>query len=124
MLTEHTSSQCGLLGSTGKSIAMINVPQVLVVHISRFDSGLHKIDHYVMFPQHLTTDHIPSGYGQSLSYRLRGVIEHVGSSIDEGHYIAYVFIQGDWFKAEDRIITPVSWHTVSKVKAYILMYEI
>ena len=48
----------------------------------------------------------------------------MGSSIDEGHYIAYVFIQGDWFKAEDRIITPVSWHTVSKVKAYILMYEI
>ena len=56
MLTEHICSQCGLLGGTGKMIAMINVPQVLLLHISRFDSGLHKIHHYVRFPQHLTTD--------------------------------------------------------------------
>ena len=45
MLTEHTCSQCGLLGTTGKKIAMINAPQVLEVHLLRFDSGLQKIHH-------------------------------------------------------------------------------
>ena len=63
MLHTHSCSQCGFVGGTGKQLDMINSPQVLVLHISRFDSGLQKIDNFVKFPSELTTEHITSRNG-------------------------------------------------------------
>ena len=96
MLPFHPCSQCRLVGVTGKKLDITNSPQVLVVHISRFDSGLHKIDAYVKFPIELTTEHIKSGNGHLLTYRLRGLIIHKGQSIAEGHFMAFVLIEGNW----------------------------
>ena len=109
MLHTHPCLQCGFVGGTGKKLDMINPPQVLVLHISRFDSGLQKIDNFVKFPSELTTEHITSGNGQFLTYRLRGLIVHVGASIASGHYVGYVLIQGKWYKADDTKITEVTW---------------
>ena len=96
MLPFHPYSQCRLVGVTGKKLDITNSPQVLVVHISRFGSGLHKIDAYVKFPIELTTEHIKSGNGHLLTYRLRGLIIHKGQSTAEGHFMAFVLIEGNW----------------------------
>ena len=97
-----------------KKLEILNSPQVLVIHISRFDSGLQKIDAFVKFPTELTTEYIRSGNGQVLTYRLRGLIVHQGPSIAEGHYIAYVLIPN---------ITRVTRQRLSRLKAYILVYQ-
>ena len=86
---------------------MINPPQVLVLHISRFDSGLQKIDNFVKIPSELTTEHITIRNGHLLTCCLRGLIVHVGSSIASWHYAGYVLNQGRLYKADDREITQV-----------------
>ena len=123
MLTEHPCSQCGLAGGTGKKLDIIQSPQVLLIHISRFDSALEKIDNFVNFTSELSTDYFISGDGQILTYKLTGLIIHGGSSIANGHYFAFVLNQGIWYKADDMEIMQVTWQRVSRVKAYILVYE-
>ena len=124
MLPEHTCLQCGLHGGTEKKVAITSAPHVFMLHISRFDTGLQKIHKYVEFPQHLTTDHIRSGNGQSLDYRLRRLIVNVGLSIAKGHNIPYTVINENWYKTDDRTATRISWQRVSTLQAYILLYEI
>ena len=123
MLTEHRCSQCGLVGGTGKKLDVKRSPQVLLIHISRFDSALEKIDNFVKFTSELTTEYFRSGDGQILTYQLTGLIVHLGSSIASGHYVGYVLIQGIWYKADDMEIVRVTWQRVSRIKAYILVYQ-
>ena len=106
-----------------KQLDIVNSPQVLVIHISRFNSGLQKIDAFVKFPTELTTEHIRSGNGHPLTYRLRGLIVNKGSSIATGHYVPYILMNGIWYKADDSKITRVTRQIVSSLKVYILVYQ-
>ena len=121
---DYTCSQCHLLGRTDKKISMIKAPQVLLIQVVRFNIRLQKINDFVKFPLQLTTPHISNGNEQSFSYQLRGLIVHVGSSLNSGHYICYFYNKGNWYKADDRKITLVSWQRVSESQAYILVYTI
>ena len=103
---------------------MIKAPQVLILKVALFNTGLHKLTHFVKFPIQLTTEHISDENGQSLSFRLRGLIVLVGPPFANGHYKCYFFTNGNWYKADDRSITPVSWQRVSKLQTYILLYSI
>ena len=84
---------------------------------------LQKIDGFVKFPTELTTDHIRSWNGHPLTYRLRGLIVHEGSSIAGGHYVAYISMNGVWYKADDSEITRVTRQIVSSLEVYILVYQ-
>ena len=119
----HPCSQCGFVGGTVKKLDIVNSPQVLVIHISRFNSGLQKIDAFVKFPTELNTGHIRSEDGNLLSFQLMGIIAHEGSSIAAGHFLAYILIEGIWFEADDRRMTRVSRQRVSSLEAYILFYQ-
>ena len=48
----------------------------------------------------------------------------MGSTFDNGHYVAYFFSEDNWYMANDSVITPVTWEIVSHVEAYILLYAI
>ena len=123
MLPNHPCAQCHFVGSTGKKLDIINSPQVLVIHLSRFDNVLQKIDAFVKFPTELTSEHIGNWNGHPLTYRLRGLIVHEGSSIAGGHYVAYISMNGIWYKADDSEITRVTRQIVSSLKVYILVYQ-
>ena len=105
-----------------KKLTIINSPQILVIHISRFDSGLEKIDTFVEFPIELTTEYIRDGNGQQTTYRLTGMVFHGGPSIAQGHYISYVLIDGNWYEANDTVMKPVLWETMRLLQAYMLFY--
>ena len=124
VLSEHTCGQCDLFGGSRKKLTVIKAPQVLLLNVARFSAGLHKLTHFVKFPLQLTTEHISSENGSLLSYRLRGLTEHVGPSFANGHYITYFCTEENWYKANDSVITRVSWQIVSDVQAYILLYTI
>ena len=100
-LTHHPFMQCRFVGSTEKTLRIINGPLVLVIHIARFDNGLEKIDHFVKYPLHLRTNHITDSDGRILSYRLMGIIVHQGHTIRQGHYSAFFNVDGCWYRAED-----------------------
>ena len=122
-LFRHRCTLCQFVGGTEKKLKIINAPEILVVHLSRFTAASQKIHSFVEFTEELSTEHIRDGNGQQMRYRLTGFITHNGSSIAEGHYIAYVRIGGKWYKANDRFITELSWDTVRALQVYVLFYE-
>ena len=122
-LYEHPCAQCGFIGGTEKKFDMIKAPQVLVLHLSRFSGGIVKIHTLVEFTNELCTVCINDGNGQAITYHLTGMIRHTGVSIEAGHYIAYVHIDGEWYEANDERVGLVSWPTVSSLQAYMLFYQ-
>ena len=107
-----------------KKLTVIKAPQIVLLNVARFNAGLHKLTHFVKFPQQMITEHTSAENGQLLCYQLRGLIEHVGPSFANGHYVSYFFTEENWYKADDSVITPVSWQIVSDIEAYILLYTI
>ena len=115
--------QCGVVGRTVKNLNIINAPQVLVLHLSRFNAGFDKIDAFVQFSTDFVTNYITDENGQQVTYRLTGLILHTGFSIEEGHYLAYLLIDGNWYEANDKYMTEVSWQKVRQLNVYILFYQ-
>ena len=122
-LHEHPCAQCGCIGGTEKKFDIIKAPQLLVLHLSRFSGGIVKIHTLVEFTTELCTVCIKDGNGQPISYRLTGMIRHSGVSIEAGHYIAYVLIDGEWYEANDERMGLVSWPIVCSLQAYMLFYQ-
>jgi len=68
-------------------------------------------------------------------YRLMGTVEHRGSSLGTGHYVAYVkgvrtgwgeLVEGSspaWFRASDMDVREVPLQEVLESEPYILFYE-
>ena len=75
------------------------------------------------FTTELTSEYFRDGNGQQMRYRLTGMIRHTGPTIRSGHYISYVFIDGNWYEANDTVMTEVSWQTVRTFNCYMLFYE-
>ena len=115
---------CGLVGGTEKKLNLINTPQVLVLHLSRFGTGLQKLSSFVEFTTELSIVNFRDGNGQQTRYRLTGVICHKGSSIKEGHYISYLLIDGNWYKADDKEIDKVTWEAVRRLQVYMLFFDL
>lgn len=61
-------------------------------------------------------------------YDLFAIVEHIGSSIDCGHYISFTKIMNDsnkyiWYKNNDANISEISKQDIYKVKPFLLMYR-
>ncbi|KEP64227.1 UNVERIFIED_CONTAM: ubiquitin carboxyl-terminal hydrolase [Hammondia hammondi] len=58
-------------------------------------------------------------------YCLVALIEHEGPATDQGHYVCYVkhLETGQWFKADDKLITLVDLSQVLAAAPYMLFYE-
>ena len=56
-------------------------------------------------------------------YELKSVIEHIGKSTSEGHYIAYTWDQDCWTEWNDEISRIISWEEVKNKQAYLLFWE-
>ena len=122
-LPVHCCSLCHFVGGTDTKLDIIKVPQVFVLHLSRFTGVLEKIDTVVEFTTELSTEYIRDDNGQPMKYRLTGMIRHTGESIASGHYIAYLLIDGNWYEANDSDMKQVSWQAVRSLQAYMMFYE-
>ena len=61
--------------------------------------------------------------GTVQKYMLKGVIEHRGKTINDGHYTAY-FRQGEkWTQWNDENSEEITWEEVQSKEAYILIWE-
>ena len=113
---------CNTENSTEKTITIIALPNVLVIQLSRF-RGLEKIEKYVRFPTQISIRYNIDGNEYNTQYRIMGIIVHIGTSIQAGHYIAFIRAGEKWFKMNDHIVSAVQWQTVRTKKAYILFYD-
>ena len=99
----------------------LSTPNVLVIQLKRF-KDLEKIDDHVRFPTQLGLQFFSAGNKQQ-QYRITGAIVHMGSTIENGHYVAYINHMGGWFLTDDTIIQEVAWERVADEEVYILFYK-
>uniref|UniRef100_A0A0E0AXY3 Ubiquitinyl hydrolase 1 n=1 Tax=Oryza glumipatula TaxID=40148 RepID=A0A0E0AXY3_9ORYZ len=118
-----------------KTCLFSKLPPVLALHLKRNLWPLKlKVSGHVSFKETLDVKlfmHPSSEDKDNSSYRLVGVVEHLGLCMDAGHFVAYVRpscpqqTNGSslWFCASDADIREVSLEEVLKCEAYLLFYE-
>lgn len=90
-------------------------PELLVVHVKRFNVHGVKIAETMAFGEHLTLD----GH----RYVLHAVAVHVGHSLDAGHYVARCRVAADeWVEFDDSRVFATPLDTVLASEAYVLFY--
>lgn len=129
----HTCDSCGATVKREKRLTIDKLPNVLVVHLKRFDAlKSRKVADVVDFP----TDR-PLDLGPFLSkwrateatfstppkqlYELNAVVNHHGDMF-KGHYTTFVKDGGHWFHCDDHLVTHVDVDTVKRSEGYILFY--
>lgn len=115
---------CRKLVNASKRFSVRRAPNVLTLHLKRFDRS-RKDGRFVQYPDQLDMTSYMYGRpnGSSAVYTLSAVLIHQGSSRQCGHYLAYVKgTNGTWCIKDDSTSRPVSAATVMKQKAYVLFY--
>jgi hypothetical protein len=93
-------------------------PPDLVVQLPRFYQKLNahrtiemgKIGEDLNIPERFSMPKEGVLTGESAAYVCDGFIEHIGSSVDEGHYVAYVKKGEQWWLCNDAHIIAVASH--------------
>lgn len=132
---------CKKLVAARKHMAIYDDPNILVVHLKRFDGifGV-KINRHIAFDDQLVLDSflcLPSqpsngavpGKAPTASptarsqYTLQGLVVHQGGSANSGHYFAFVRDSSrTWHRMDDSTVFRVSADLVKGQQAYMLFY--
>jgi len=129
-------SSCNNKHANVKKLNFFNIPDVLVVHLLRFEVGT-KLDNVVDFPitgldmtsriQKEIKSHEPSSTKKDFQdqvYDLYGVVNHYGS-FNSGHYNSACNnpLDGKWYLYDDNQVQPIDSNLFHKSSAYILFYR-
>ena len=130
-----------------KKYSIKTAPNILVVNLKRFDfTYAGKLSHFVTYPEMLSlktfltdsetkldfkqldeNDSSPNStnfYLKNVSYKLYGVLVHLGYTSHSGHYYSYVRGPNDvWYKADDQQMSTVRLQDALSQNAYILFYN-
>lgn len=127
--TQSKKEPRSILRDSTRQLKILNPPKVLTLHIKRFQQrgrSFSKYSTYVSFP--LELDLGPYCCNTSASkhskYRLLGAVEHLGKTLQFGHYVAHVRAGNSWYYVSDDFVKPESVDEVLKCNAYILLYEV
>lgn len=118
------------------------LPHVLTLLMGRYGvrlggkntvlSSTIKLSGHISFQEILDMEKFmdPSYEVKNCTYHLAGVIEHIGKSLNEGHYVSYVKGKANaddqirrWFCVGDKHVKEVSLEEVQKCEAYMMFYE-
>ena len=132
-LTEGNEFNCLICKkrtNANRRTSVVYGPNILAMQLTRFKrtetNGIAttaKVDTKVQFKERLRLECKRSTIAQQQNYRLRGIIEHKGTSTENGHYVAYVREGNEWTQWDDEDGTPLNWETVAEKEAYLLLWE-
>ena len=116
-LASHDDYVCQACGDlVQKTIRVQPIGRALFLHLKRFAfqrSGLKRHDR-VTFPRRLVLG--------SARYEFTAMVEHIGESVRDGHYIAHVQAAASMLKCDDEKVEQVTWEQVSACQGYLLAY--
>ena len=111
-----------------KKIDFFKMPNILVVHLKRFNNN-SKIESVVDFPIHdldISEFLVPSSRqgGDNEKYELFAIANHYGS-MGFGHYTAYAknYHNGRWYDFNDSSVSETSESSLVSSSAYVLFYK-
>ncbi|XP_028394240.1 ubiquitin carboxyl-terminal hydrolase 44-like [Dendronephthya gigantea] len=116
-----------------KQLQIAELPEILRLHLKRFRwycQTRGKIVSHVQFDMKLDMKpychelYFESYTDEDFVYKLSGVIIHMGTGFDAGHYVAYCWNEqaGSWVYYNDARVSLCSENEVLKSQAYILLY--
>lgn len=99
--------KCGDLVDANKWSVIKTLPNFLSIHLRRFKydeskKGITKLNWQIPFPYKLKikTNYSEEDVKEGL-YKLVGVVVHLGTGENYGHYISYIRIGQKWFVFND-----------------------
>lgn len=101
-------------------------PSCLFIQAKRFSSDLQKNSDDFLFSENIQLEQeIENNQKTNQSYRLKSIVYHIGSSIQGGHYIAYVYKNKQWWLANDDSIQKASKSSIKNAlrQGYLYLYE-
>ncbi|KAG8744561.1 hypothetical protein FRC10_009897 [Ceratobasidium sp. 414] len=106
-----------------KFMAIHEAPVCLTIHLKRFRPDGRKNAVQILYPEVLDIQQYMSEGQTSKKYVLYGVIQHLGSGPNSGHYTAHVKgADGRWTMMDDELVTSCSNPPVNHKNAYVLFY--
>ncbi|CAE6470212.1 unnamed protein product [Rhizoctonia solani] len=106
-----------------KFMTVHEAPVCLTIHLKRFSPIGRKIGHQMSYPEVLDLQKFMSEGQKGKTYMLNGVISHLGSGPNSGHYTAHVKgADGRWTAMDDDLVTPCSSPPLNLKNAYVLFY--
>jgi hypothetical protein len=104
------------LENAKKTVTIFRAPLVLMIHLKRFSYDGRKINKFIQFEEKLNLN--------SEEYILHGIVVHLGSTRNSGHYIAFVKApNGCWYEMDDSSVHQVSLSKVLSQHVYLLFYS-
>ncbi|EGF77996.1 hypothetical protein BATDEDRAFT_13604, partial [Batrachochytrium dendrobatidis JAM81] len=98
---------CNSLQEAEKRMKIKRLPNVLAVHLKRFKfqeqlGRYSKLSYQVSFPLELRLFNTADGAENAdRLYQLHGVVVHIGSSPQSGHYVALIKSENQWMLFDD-----------------------
>ena len=121
---------CEELREAERQTTVVFAPPILAIWLKRFSwndkeggTGAKKITDTIKFKENLDLECKLLPLATKTSYRLNAIIEHNGTNTGNGHYVAYVREGDQWKMWSDDVGEPVTWETVEKSEAYIMIWE-
>ena len=115
-LDDYACKDCQ--GLVQETVQVQPIGKALLLDLKRFDfdeRGLttRKLDDVVKFPQTLTLG--------AARYEFTALIEHLGETVTNGHYVAYVNANNFW-RCDDSDVEQMPWKEIKERQAYLLAY--
>lgn len=120
---KYKCDKCRKLVIAEKSFSIDKAPMVLTVHLKRFTPFGKKISDAIKYPEQLQLGPYMADRKSNPSYKLYGVINHLGGSVGSGHYTADVRAgNGQWYRADDTDVSKSNGAPLNAKSAYVLFY--
>ena len=100
------------------------LPKILIIQFKRFNyinGNWKKNNNYIDFKINFNFSKMLNS--KNANYKLYSIINHLGGSIDSGHYINYSQINDKWYNFDDSNINELDESTIFSKNAYILFYK-
>ena len=98
--------------------SLMNAPKFLLVQLLRFQS--HQISKVLTFVE----TRLDMKINNCIDYELLGVLDHIGTTINSGHYITKIRSEEDqWLLCNDQFVGPISADNIISANNYILLFK-
>ena len=108
-----------------KSVAFWNFPEILIIHLKRWNYQGRKDQRLVTIPEdNLDLTSYVNGYNHlEYVYELYGICNHYGG-VSGGHYTATIKVaNGEWYVFNDASVTKIDHEKVIDSSAYCLFFR-
>lgn len=134
-ITAFSCKKCARKTQAVRQTRVLRAPAVLIVQLKRFNAYGGKIRQPIAAEKELdltkfTYDGVGAAAGEATegvgtkrtAYVLTGVVEHLGATVDHGHYVAYCkSTDGQlWFKFDDEEVSRLATYSSNP---YLLFYS-